>query len=66
MRSSTILLLVKHAMPVVDPDAPAREWVLSDAGRRASKLLAGRLAAFSPDVILTSDLDTVERIDQPE
>ena len=48
------LILVKHAMPVIDACVGAREWVLSDAGREASILLAERLTILDPDVIMTS------------
>jgi len=58
------LVLVKHSMPAINPQTSAREWVLSDAGRDTSRLLAERLSTFRPDVIVTSDetkaLETAE------
>jgi broad specificity phosphatase PhoE len=33
------MLLVRHAAVVVDPEAPSREWPLSDEGRRAAAAL---------------------------
>jgi broad specificity phosphatase PhoE len=49
------LILVKHAMPEIVPDVPAREWRLSDDGRRQSQVLAGRLAAYAPEIVVTSN-----------
>lgn len=48
------LILVKHSLPAIDPAVPAREWHLSDVGRERCQALAGRLAAYGPDVIVTS------------
>lgn len=52
---SPALILVKHAMPAIVPDVPAREWRLSDAGRAGSRALARLLAAHTPAVVVTSD-----------
>lgn len=41
----TRVVLVRHAMPVVDPDRPPDRWELSPAGRAAAELLRGRLPA---------------------
>jgi broad specificity phosphatase PhoE len=48
------LILVKHAMPVIVPDAPPRTWLLSDDGRAAAAQLAGDLAPFDPLVVFSS------------
>lgn len=48
------LLLVKHAMPALEPGVPSREWRLSDAGRARCIPLAGRLAAYDPVTIVAS------------
>jgi broad specificity phosphatase PhoE len=48
------LILVKHAMPQLEPDVPSREWRLSDAGREGATILAGRLAPYAPGVIVAS------------
>lgn len=42
-----MLILVRHAMPDVDPRVPPHEWPLSEAGRSAAALLAGDLPAGS-------------------
>jgi hypothetical protein len=34
------LMLVRHAMPAIQPEVPAGEWHLSPAGRRSCKRLA--------------------------
>jgi broad specificity phosphatase PhoE len=49
------LILVKHAMPEVEPGVPAARWRLSDAGRAASARLAERLAVYEPAAIVASD-----------
>lgn len=41
----TRVVLVRHAMPVVEPDRPPDHWPLSPAGRAAAALLRGRLPA---------------------
>jgi len=48
------LVLVKHAMPVVDPTRPPREWHLSDDGRSQSRRLAQRLRRFLPLRLMAS------------
>jgi broad specificity phosphatase PhoE len=35
-----VILLVRHAMPVVDPSTPAEQWHLGAEGRAAARLLA--------------------------
>ena len=42
------LVLVKHALPVLDPDRPAREWTLGAEGERQARALAGELRRFAP------------------
>ena len=48
------LILVKHAMPVIVPDAPPPTWLLSDEGRVASARLATELAPYQPVAVVTS------------
>jgi broad specificity phosphatase PhoE len=48
------LILVKHAMPQLEPDVPSREWRLGDTGREGAALLAERLAPYAPGVIVAS------------
>lgn len=48
------LILVKHAMPTIEPDVPAAKWRLSDEGRRACVDLAARLAEFEPTNVVGS------------
>ncbi|MDQ3692187.1 MAG: histidine phosphatase family protein [Chloroflexota bacterium] len=50
----SLLILVKHALPAIDPATPAPDWQLGDEGRRRSALLADRLAPYAPDVIAAS------------
>jgi broad specificity phosphatase PhoE len=52
--TSDRLILVKHAMPDIVPDAPPRTWQLSDAGREAAAMLADELAAYQPVAVITS------------
>lgn len=37
------VILIRHAMPVLDPTMRPAEWALSDEGRVAARNLAGRL-----------------------
>ena len=50
----TILILVKHAMPEIDPNIPARYWRLSAEGRQAASALADTLASYHPSVLIAS------------
>jgi broad specificity phosphatase PhoE len=53
MRMS-ILLLVKHGSPVLDPDVPAREWVLSSRGEAEAARLADQLREHLPFRLVSS------------
>lgn len=48
------LILVKHSKPRINPDIPAKEWVLSDKGSEYSRILAEELQKFDADIIVTS------------
>ena len=48
------LVLVKHAMPEIEPDKPASSWRLGELGRHRSDLLAARLRGFSPQAVWSS------------
>lgn len=48
------LILVRHSIPEVDPAIPSREWQLSETGKIRCKALAEHLAAYSPDVFISS------------
>ena len=48
------LILVKHSLPEVVDGVRAREWRLSDEGRRRCDGLAEALAAFAPSGMITS------------
>ncbi|MBI3943723.1 MAG: histidine phosphatase family protein [Chloroflexi bacterium] len=49
------LILVKHALPEIETEVPARDWRLSEQGRRRCRDLAARLAPYDPAVVITSD-----------
>jgi broad specificity phosphatase PhoE len=49
------LILIKHAQPEIEPEVDARYWHLSLAGRASCDLLAQRLAAYAPALIVSSD-----------
>jgi len=53
-RDARKLILVRHSLPEIVPDVPAREWTLSDQGRRRCHALAAMLAEHTPDVIVSS------------
>jgi broad specificity phosphatase PhoE len=48
------LILVKHSLPQIMGDLPAREWELSDDGRIRAQKLAERLSPFQPEYIISS------------
>lgn len=48
------LILVKHSLPEIDPSFPAKEWVLSNEGRRRARILGERLDRYSLDLIVSS------------
>lgn len=48
------LILVKHSVPEIIEEVPAREWKLSKEGHARAERLAHRLIRFIPDVIVSS------------
>jgi len=48
------VVLVKHAVPVLEPDIPAREWRLGEEGENQARALARRLEPFMPVGLVTS------------
>ncbi len=48
------LILVKHSLPEIVENIPAREWKLSLEGRKRCKKLADRLTIYKPDRIVSS------------
>ena len=48
------LILVKHSLPEIVENVPAREWKLSAEGEARCNRLAKRLAKFQPDQIISS------------
>jgi broad specificity phosphatase PhoE len=48
------LILIKHALPEIDPERPAPEWHLGDTGRAQAETLAEQLRAYAPQRVLTS------------
>lgn len=51
---SSLLVLVKHAQPVLDPSVPAREWALSQVGESQARKLADQLRRYLPFRLITS------------
>src|SRR4051812_23151337 len=51
---SNTLLLIRHSQSQQEPERPASQWPLTAEGRRRCIALADRLAAYAPDVIVTS------------
>lgn len=49
------LILVKHSIPEIQENIPAREWHLSMKGRRRADLLAERLKIHQPEVLISSN-----------
>jgi broad specificity phosphatase PhoE len=54
MSMTTGTIFFRHSLPVIDPAIPAREWRLSEEGQLRCRLLAGRLANFNPQRIVSS------------
>ncbi len=50
----TRLILIKHAMPLLDETRPPRDWTISPEGREAAGRLAERLQGFSPNRVVAS------------
>jgi broad specificity phosphatase PhoE len=48
------LILVRHSLPQIDRDVPARHWRLSGEGRRRCEALAQRLELADPLVLFAS------------
>ena len=48
------LIMVKHSLPRVLEDVPAREWKLSDEGRARASALAEKLMGYRPEVVVSS------------
>jgi broad specificity phosphatase PhoE len=48
------IILVKHAMPVLDADVPASSWRLGAEGERQAAALADRLEANAPYALVCS------------
>lgn len=50
----SVLILVKHALPQIDPTVPANRWRLSEEGQHFSRVLAQKLAQYRLDLIFSS------------
>ena len=48
------LILVKHSLPRIEENVPAREWHLSKDGISRAERLAKRLLAYQPEVLVSS------------
>ncbi len=52
---SKYLILVKHSQPEIIEFLPAREWQLSEEGRKHAEELAEQLGQFQPELVISSD-----------
>lgn len=48
------LILVKHSLPEIVEDVPARDWKLSEEGRVRAQRLAEKLIQYQPEVVVSS------------
>lgn len=48
------LILIRHSQSQIIPGLPARQWPLSEEGRRRCTLLAEKLAHWQPDRLVAS------------
>jgi broad specificity phosphatase PhoE len=51
---SRVVVLVKHALPVLDASLPPRDWHLGAAGKAEAQRLADRLRPFLPFRLISS------------
>jgi len=51
---SNTLILIRHSQSQLEPNRPASQWPLTEEGRRRCRALAEHLAAYAPDLIVTS------------
>ena len=60
------IILVKHSLSQINPDTPAKQWVLSAEGERRCLPLVEQLIHYQPDIIITSDepkaIETGQRV----
>ena len=54
MTPASRLILVKHSLPEIVEDVPAREWNLSEEGCRRVSLLVEKLKKYQPQVVVSS------------
>jgi len=52
--TTKLLILIKHSLPEVLSDVPARDWELSEEGRERARELAGKLSIYHPEIIISS------------
>ena len=48
------LILVKHSLPEIVENVPAREWKLSEIGKERAGKLADQLQEYNPEIIISS------------
>jgi len=48
------LILVKHSLPEIKEDTPAREWSLSEEGQVRARTLVEKLIPYQPEFIVSS------------
>ena len=51
---SKSLILVRHSLPELRKDRPAREWKLSPEGRLRAQLLSERISSYPVDILFSS------------
>lgn len=54
MAEERLVILVKHAVPDIDPAVPAHRWRLSEEGRRRAEDLGRVLKAYRPGAVASS------------
>jgi broad specificity phosphatase PhoE len=48
------LLLIKHSLPEIAKDSPAKDWPLSETGIKRCEILARAIAPYVPEVLISS------------
>ncbi|MFI5892115.1 histidine phosphatase family protein [Actinoplanes sp. NPDC051513] len=56
------LVLVRHAMPVIDPETPAELWHLGPEGRAAARALAPLIAGSAAHYVSSTEPKALETL----
>ena len=55
MKNQNNLILIKHSLPIITPDVPARDWPLSTIGQQRCHALAEKIQPYQPELFYCSE-----------